>query len=87
MKSNESWSSVCGDGFDQQDAEVVCRELGCAAPSTFHMGLYGEKAPVWMEEFQCDGNESALLDCSRSASAAKACSADKAVGLTCSGRR
>ncbi|KAM3877678.1 uncharacterized protein ACN63O_012824 [Diretmus argenteus] len=28
VKSNQSWSSVCEDDFDQQDAEVVCRELG-----------------------------------------------------------
>ncbi|XP_042253059.1 collagen alpha-1(XII) chain-like, partial [Thunnus maccoyii] len=29
---NQSWSSVCEADFDQQDAEVVCRELGCGAP-------------------------------------------------------
>ncbi|KAG7224421.1 hypothetical protein INR49_015103 [Caranx melampygus] len=76
VKPYQSWSSVCGDGFDQQDAEVVCRELGCGAPSAFHVGLYGEKAPVWMEEFQCNGNESGLLDCRRLVGEAHRCAGE-----------
>ncbi len=27
-----AWNSVCDAVFDQQDAEVVCRELDCGAP-------------------------------------------------------
>ncbi|XP_071353389.1 scavenger receptor cysteine-rich type 1 protein M130-like isoform X2 [Trachinotus anak] len=85
VKSDQSWSSVCEDDFDQQDAEVVCRELRCGAPSEVQGALYGEvEAPVWTKELQCWGNESLLLDCERSGSATKTCSPDKAVGLTCS---
>ena len=88
VKSEQSWSSVCEDDFDQQDAEVVCRELGCGAPSVLQGALYGEvEAPMWTKEFQCGGHESALLDCRRSDSARSTCSPGKAVGLTCSGRR
>ncbi|XP_078142781.1 scavenger receptor cysteine-rich type 1 protein M130-like [Centroberyx gerrardi] len=85
VKSNQSWSSVCEADFDQQDAEVVCRELGCGAPSVLQGALYGEvEAPMWTEEFQCEGNESVLLDCGSSGSARNTCSPGKAVGLTCS---
>uniref|UniRef100_UPI003AACD8F8 scavenger receptor cysteine-rich type 1 protein M160-like n=1 Tax=Centroberyx gerrardi TaxID=166262 RepID=UPI003AACD8F8 len=85
VKSNQSWSSVCEADFDQQDAEVVCRELGCGAPSVLQGALYGEvEAPMWTEEFQCEGNESILLDCGSSGSARNTCSPGKAVGLTCS---
>ncbi|KAL7371606.1 hypothetical protein ABVT39_001960 [Epinephelus coioides] len=84
-QSNQSWSSVCEDDFDQQDAEVVCRELGCGAPSVRQGALYGEvEAPMWTKEFQCGGNESALLDCRSSDSDNNTCSSGKAVGLTCS---
>ncbi|XP_034004837.1 scavenger receptor cysteine-rich type 1 protein M130-like [Trematomus bernacchii] len=83
-QSNPSWSSVCEADFDQQDAQVVCRQLGCGAPSVLQGALYGEgEAPMWTKEFQCGGNESALLDCS-SASERNTCSPGRAVGLTCS---
>ncbi|XP_030579758.1 scavenger receptor cysteine-rich type 1 protein M160-like [Archocentrus centrarchus] len=85
VKSNQSWSSVCEADFDQQDADVVCRELGCGPPSVLQGALYGEvEAPVWSREFQCGGHESALLDCRSSGSARSSCSPGKAVGLTCS---
>uniref|UniRef100_A0A671TTQ9 SRCR domain-containing protein n=1 Tax=Sparus aurata TaxID=8175 RepID=A0A671TTQ9_SPAAU len=85
VKSNQRWSSVCEDDFDQQDAEVVCRELGCGAPSVLQGALYGEvEAPMWTKEFQCGGHESALLDCRTLGSDRNTCSPGKAVGLTCS---
>ncbi|XP_035854508.1 scavenger receptor cysteine-rich type 1 protein M130-like isoform X2 [Sander lucioperca] len=88
VKTNQStqrWSSVCEDVFDQQDAEVVCRELGCGAPLVLQGALYGEvEAPMWTKEFQCGGRESALLDCRSSGSDRNTCSPGKDVGLTCS---
>ncbi|XP_039652107.1 scavenger receptor cysteine-rich type 1 protein M130-like, partial [Perca fluviatilis] len=60
VKTNQStqrWSSVCEDDFDQQDVEVVCRELGCGAPSVLLGALYGEvEARMRTKEFQCRGN-------------------------------
>ncbi|XP_078100327.1 scavenger receptor cysteine-rich type 1 protein M130-like [Sander vitreus] len=88
VKTNQSiqrWSSVCEGDFDQQDAEVVCRELGCGAPSVLQGALYGEvEPPMRTKEFQCGGHESALLDCRSSGSDRNTCSPGKAVGLTCS---
>ncbi|XP_032363483.1 scavenger receptor cysteine-rich type 1 protein M130-like [Etheostoma spectabile] len=82
-QSTQTWSSVCEQDFDQQDAEVVCRELGCGAPSVLQGALYGElEAPTWTKEFQCGGHESALLDCR--SSDRNTCSSGTAVGLTCS---
>ncbi|XP_078786261.1 antigen WC1.1-like [Oryzias latipes] len=85
VKSNNWWSSVCEDDFDLLDAEVVCRELGCGAPSVLQGALYGEaEAPILSREFLCEGHESVLLDCGSSWRKTKACPPDKAVGLTCS---
>ncbi|KAJ8357893.1 hypothetical protein AAFF_G00057360 [Aldrovandia affinis] len=33
VHDGRSWQTVCDADFDQQDAEVVCRELGCGAPA------------------------------------------------------
>ncbi|KAM8893983.1 scavenger receptor cysteine-rich type 1 protein M130-like [Spinachia spinachia] len=88
VRSHQSnqWSSVCEEDFDQQGAEVVCRELGCGPPSVLQGALYGEvEAPMWTKGIQCGGHESALLDCRSSGSERNTCSPAKAVGLTCSG--
>ncbi|XP_053506022.1 scavenger receptor cysteine-rich type 1 protein M130-like [Ictalurus furcatus] len=50
-----SWSTVCDADFDQQDAEVVCRELGCGIPAeVLGSAAFGRgEAQVWTEELQC----------------------------------
>ncbi|XP_034150323.1 uncharacterized protein LOC117594903 [Esox lucius] len=53
VKSSQTWVSVCESDFDQQDAEVVCRELGCGAHVDLQGGLNGE-GPVLM--FPCEGD-------------------------------
>uniref|UniRef100_A0A672ZCB5 SRCR domain-containing protein n=1 Tax=Sphaeramia orbicularis TaxID=375764 RepID=A0A672ZCB5_9TELE len=86
IRSNQSWSSVCEEDLVLNDTQVVCRELGCGAPGLLQGGLYGEgEAPVWTSELQCEGHESAVLDCRRSSSGGKTCSPGTAAGLTCAG--
>uniref|UniRef100_A0A672IL90 SRCR domain-containing protein n=1 Tax=Salarias fasciatus TaxID=181472 RepID=A0A672IL90_SALFA len=83
---DQTWPSVCEADLDLQDAQVVCRELGCGAPSVLQGALYGDvQTPRWSPEFQCGGHESALLDCRSSGSARSSCSPGKAAELTCSG--
>ncbi|KAM9398591.1 CD5 antigen-like isoform 2-T2 [Salvelinus alpinus] len=85
VKSNQSWASVCEADFDRQDAEVVCRDVGCGAPAALQGGLYGEgEGQTWDKEFQCKGKESLLLDCDTSDRKHNTCLPGNAVGLTCS---
>ena len=87
VKSGQSWVSVCEGDFDQQDAEVVCRELDCGPPSVLQGALYGEgNVSTWTQEFQCEGSESSLLDCKTSTSSRNTSSPYKTVELTCSGK-
>ncbi|XP_055086382.1 scavenger receptor cysteine-rich type 1 protein M160-like [Periophthalmus magnuspinnatus] len=74
---DQSWTWVCEGALDQQGAEVLCRELGCGAPSL----LQGALSPL-KQTFHCEGHESALMDCPRSGS--ETCSSGAAVNLTCS---
>ncbi|KAJ0037113.1 hypothetical protein NL108_018544 [Boleophthalmus pectinirostris] len=74
-----SWTGVCDGDLDQRGAEVLCRELGCGAPSL----LQGALSPLG-QTFHCEGHESALMDCPRSNSST--CSSGATVNLTCSGK-
>ncbi|XP_059366444.1 scavenger receptor cysteine-rich type 1 protein M130-like [Carassius carassius] len=84
---DQTWMSVCDAVFDQQDAEVVCRELDCGAPvQVLGAAAFGKgEAQMWTQEIQCGGNESQISFCSISSSYKYSCTSDKTVGLICSG--
>ncbi|XP_036417917.1 scavenger receptor cysteine-rich type 1 protein M130-like, partial [Colossoma macropomum] len=83
----ETWSTVCDADFDQQDAEVVCRELGCGLPvEVLGAAAFGRgEGQVWSEELQCRGDESGISICPTSSSYKHNCTHDSDVGLKCSG--
>ncbi|XP_050957947.1 deleted in malignant brain tumors 1 protein-like, partial [Labeo rohita] len=83
----EGWGSVCDAAFDQQDAEVVCRELDCGAPvQVLGAAAFGKgKGRVWSEEIQCRGNELQIDICPRLSSQIHSCSHNNDMGVICSG--
>ncbi|XP_048012181.1 scavenger receptor cysteine-rich type 1 protein M130-like [Megalobrama amblycephala] len=83
---NQTWVSVCAAAFDQQDAEVVCRELDCGAPvQVLGEDAFGKgDAQMWTQEIQCRGNESQISFCLISSHKYN-CTSDNIVGLICSG--
>ncbi|KAL6460148.1 hypothetical protein MHYP_G00319070 [Metynnis hypsauchen] len=85
----ETWSTVCDADFDQQDAEVVCRELGCGLPvEVLGAAAFGRgEGQVWSEELQCRGNESHIHVCPTSSSLKHNCSHDNDVGLVCASKK
>ena len=88
VKSDQSWVSVYERDFDQQDAEVVCRELACGAPSVLQGALYRDgNVSMWTKEFQCEGSESALRDCATAKSTRNSSSPGKTAELSCSGKK
>ncbi|KAK9975796.1 hypothetical protein ABG768_021029, partial [Culter alburnus] len=82
---NQTWVSVCAAAFDQQDAEVVCRELDCGAPvQVLGEDAFGKgDAQMWTQEIQCRGNESQIHLCPTSPSHEITCSYENDVGLVC----
>ncbi|CAG0895736.1 unnamed protein product [Darwinula stevensoni] len=59
------WGSICDDGFDDNDATVICKMLGMAKQGrALKGGEFGAGAgPIWLDELQCDGTEESLMDC------------------------
>ncbi|KTF75276.1 hypothetical protein cypCar_00038358 [Cyprinus carpio] len=86
---DQTWMSVCDAVFDQQDAEVVCRELHCGAPVQVLGAAAFDKGDtqMWTQEIQCRGNESTIQRCPSSPSHNMNCTHDDHVGLMCSGYR
>uniref|UniRef100_A0A672KQN0 Si:dkey-21h14.12 n=1 Tax=Sinocyclocheilus grahami TaxID=75366 RepID=A0A672KQN0_SINGR len=80
-----TWYTVCADAFDQQDAEVVCRELDCGAPvQVLGAAAFGKgDAQMWTQEIQCREDEATIRLCPTSNDIK--CSQDNNVGLICSG--
>uniref|UniRef100_A0A674J1D5 Soluble scavenger receptor cysteine-rich domain-containing protein SSC5D n=1 Tax=Terrapene triunguis TaxID=2587831 RepID=A0A674J1D5_9SAUR len=86
---NQQWGTVCDDGWDITDAQVVCRHLGCgtalSAPDWAHFGQGSD--PIWLDEVNCAGTETALSNCwARIWLGGKNnCNHGKDAGVVCSG--
>ena len=68
--ADNQWSTICNDGWDIRDADVVCRQLGypraIAAVSDSNVFGMGE-GRILLSDVNCLGNESMILSCPRSA--------------------
>jgi len=84
---NQQWGTVCDDGWDLNDAVVVCRQLGCgaaiAAPAqaSFGRGL----DPIWLDKVACLGVENTLVDCRARPWGINSCTHEEDAGVVCSG--
>jgi len=62
---NNTWGTVCDDGFDDNSANVLCRSLGYGnVVSISRRAGYGRGiGKIWLSGLQCDGTESHLHEC------------------------
>ncbi|XP_052102367.1 scavenger receptor cysteine-rich domain superfamily protein-like isoform X2 [Mytilus californianus] len=58
------WTNLCTSKFDQEDATVVCRQLGYARARVLSSGIFG-RSPYsgFTIDISCYGNETDILDC------------------------
>ncbi|XP_052530520.1 scavenger receptor cysteine-rich type 1 protein M130-like [Tympanuchus pallidicinctus] len=80
-----SWGTVCDDSWDMQDAEVVCRQLGCGpAVSALAEAPFGEGTGlIWLEQVECKGTELSLQDCWARPGDSGVCRHKEDVGVHC----
>lgn len=58
------WTTLCADGFDQMDANVVCKQLGYSRARVLLPGQFGRSLKyIHTVSINCSGDETDILDC------------------------
>nr|XP_054772376.1 deleted in malignant brain tumors 1 protein-like [Lytechinus pictus] len=80
-----TWGTVCDDKWDLEDSDVVCRMLGFARAENFSCcaGFGPGSGPILLEDVECEGTESNIGHCRRSAYEIHNCDHSEDVGVSC----
>ncbi|XP_072211785.1 antigen WC1.1-like [Excalfactoria chinensis] len=87
VKHEDQWGTVCDGDWNREDAEVVCKQVGCgSAVQALNRAPFGEgSGPTWLYRVECRGNESALWNCPHTGWGGFTCPHYFDVGVICSG--
>jgi hypothetical protein len=82
---NFGWGTVCDDLWDITGGNVVCRHLGfTGAFAVRNQAYYGRgSGPIFLDNVQCNGNESYIWDCSYGGWNQHDCSHQEDAGVDC----
>ena len=82
---NDEWGTVCDDGWNLDDAQVVCRQLGYGPTiAARYTAYYGQgNGQIWLDNLKCNGNESTLEECSHAGWRIHDCEHSEDAGVQC----
>ena len=82
---NGEWGTVCDDGWDLNDAQVVCNQLGFnGAAAVRHGAFYGQgSGRIWLNNLNCTGTEITFENCSPRGWGIGNCSHSEDAGMKC----
>ena len=84
---NNTWGTVCDNGWNLYDAEVVCRDLGFpGAISSTCCAVFGQgTGTIWLDYVRCTGSETSLSSCSHGGWGRHDCFHIEDAGVICQG--
>ena len=71
VNNEEVWGTVCSDGFDRNDANVVCKYLGRPGVEEVYSAAdiqniqSAQDSPIWLSDLECTGHEDNPFTCSQ----------------------
>ncbi|XP_061556657.1 galectin-3-binding protein A-like isoform X1 [Phycodurus eques] len=82
---NDRWGTVCDDGWDMAEAQVVCRQLNFPGAKSVVVGKNYRQAsgPIWLDDVKCDGTEMSLFACRTENWGVTDCTHKEDVGVIC----
>ena len=81
---SEQWGTVCDDGFDIADGNVICKLLGyIRALETY--GAVAGSGPIWLDNLACTGTEESLFGCLHNGVGNHNCRHNEDIGVKCQG--
>ena len=86
---NGQWGTVCDDFWSQNDANVVCKQLGYGtAASVQNRAAFGQgRGQIWLDNLQCTGNENDLFSCPHNGPGTHNCGHNEDAGVVCTNIR
>ncbi|GAB1603362.1 scavenger receptor cysteine-rich type 1 protein M130-like, partial [Argonauta hians] len=82
---NDSWGTVCDEGWDDIDALVVCQALGFNVGVAYGEAKFGKgNGRVWLSDVQCRGHEKSITECKKNSWGINNCKHDQDAAVECS---
>ena len=80
------WGTICEDGWDINDAHVICRQLGFpSATQAFHGAKHGQgSGQIWIDSLDCSGYELRIDECNHDGWGNHDCGHNEDASVECS---
>lgn len=82
---NNTWGTVCDDGWSLQDANIVCKQVVYTkAKRAVSEAEFGKgSGPIWLDEVQCSAGAGTLSNCLHNPIGVTDCEHSEDAGVEC----